>query len=151
MRVSARGVAACLSAIVVGLSASAAPAQTQAKSLKDQLVGHWQLVSVMINGNAPYGSNPQGSMFIDAAGHFSVVVISGGNARNIAYFGTYTVDDASHLMTLHIDGSSGGSGQNAAGRDLKRSVSISGDQLIVANQTPAGAPGAVQMTWKQAD
>ncbi len=150
MKIAARRIGACVS-LLLGLALmSPASAQSAAKSLKDQLVGHWQLVSVTVNGGTPYGAAPQGSMFLDAAGHVSVIVISDGGARNIAYFGTYTIDDADKTMSLHVDGSSGGAG-NASGRTFKRSVQVQGNEMVIANQTPAGAPGKLKETWKQAN
>ena len=153
MKITARGIMACVSLLVILAQASIATpslAQTPRRSLKDELVGHWQLVSVAVNGTAPYGANPLGSMFIDSGGHFSVIVISAGDARSISYFGTYTVDDADKSVTIHVEGSTGGSGVNAAGRDLKRLVTLSGEELIVANDTPSG-PGALKLTWKKAN
>jgi Lipocalin-like domain len=123
----------------------------QAKSLKDQLVGHWQLASVTMDTRTPYGTTPTGSMFLDGGGHFSVIVISSGNARNVSYFGTYTVDDANKTMTLHIEGSSGGIGLNLAGHDQTRLVTISGDELTVQSQGPSGTPGNMKLIWKQAN
>jgi hypothetical protein len=141
--------------LLIGLAtvplAPLAAAQTSPQSLKQRLVGHWQLVSVTANGSMPYGANPEGSMFLDAGGHFSVIVISAGDARNIAYFGTYTVDDTGASVTFHIAASSGGSGTNAGGRDLKRLVTFAGNQLIVSNQAPSGAPGSIKLTWTQAN
>jgi hypothetical protein len=154
MKITARGVVAGVSSLMILTLASIATptlAQSPTKSLNDQLLGHWQLDSVTINDSAPYGANPQGSMFLDAGGHFSVIVISAGQARNISYFGTYTVNDADKSMTMHIDASSGGGDVNAAGRDEKRLVTFSGDELTVANQTASGAAGAVKLTWKQAN
>jgi hypothetical protein len=121
-------------------------AQTPEKSIKDQLVGHWQLVSVTINDTAPYGANPQGSMFFDANGNYSVIVLSGGNARNVSYFGTYTVSDSENTVTLHIDGSSHA---NADGRDQKRLVTFSGDELITSTPTSSGRKGSIKLTWKR--
>jgi len=106
---------------------------------------------VTANERTPYGANPEGSMFLDAAGHFSIIVISDGNARSLAYFGTYTVSDADKLLTVHIEDSTGGGSPNAAGRDLKRLVALNGDELTIQNQTPAGAPGNVKLTWKRAN
>jgi hypothetical protein len=154
MKIAVRGIVACVSSLIILALASIATsssAQTPAKSLKDQLVGHWQLVSVAINDRTPYAADPQGSMFLDASGHYSVIVISVGEARSISYFGTYTVNDADKSMTMHVDASSGGSGVKAAGRDEKRLITFSGDHLIVANQTPSGAPGPVKVTWKEAN
>jgi hypothetical protein len=150
MKITARGIGACAS-LLLGLAlASPAPAQSAAKSLKDQIVGHWQLVSVTVDGGTPYGASPQGSMFLDATGHLSVIVISDGGARNIAYFGTYTLDDADKTMSIHVDGSSGGNG-NAGGRTFKRLVQLQDNELVLANQAPTGAPGRLKETWKQAD
>jgi hypothetical protein len=142
----ARTIVAVGSLFAALASAAAAIAQTPGSSLKDQLVGHWQLVSVSINNTTPYGANPQGSMMLDAGGHYSVIVISDGGAKNISYFGSYTVDDAAKTMIMHIDGSTHTS---TDGRDQKRFVTLSGDQLI--QDTLAGRRGSVRLTWKRAN
>jgi lipocalin-like protein len=139
---------ASLAMISLVAIASAALAQSSAKPLRDQLVGHWGLVSVRINGAAPYGEAPKGSMFLDAAGHYSVVVITTGAARDISYFGTYTTDDADGSITIHIEASSDSA---AAGRDEKRFVRFDGDELIASSQQPAGSAGGVTLTWKRAN
>lgn len=131
--------------------AVAAPsrAQAPAHAIKDQLVGNWQLAAITVNDTTPYGAAPQGSMFFDAAGHYSVIVISAGTARSIAYFGTYTIDEPTNAVTFHIDGSNI---RRAVGRNEKRTVSITGDQLTVENQgsaNPALPGGAIKMTWKR--
>ncbi len=144
---TARGAAAGL-ACLLALASIASPslAQTPANSLKAQLVGHWTLVSVSIGGSQPYGGHPQGSMFFDAGGHYSLIVVSGGAARGISYFGDYTVDDASDTVTMHIAASSRA---GAAGRDEKRFVTFSGDELIVANRKTPGPLGGVELTWRR--
>jgi hypothetical protein len=152
MRITARDVTASLSLFVMlATMVCTTPSAAQEKSLKDALVGHWQLISVSVNGRTPYGANPQGSMFLDAAGHFSVIVISDGNARSLAYFGTYTTNDADKSVAIHIEDSAGGGTPNAAGRDLKRLVTLSGDELAVENELATGAPGAIKVTWKRAN
>jgi hypothetical protein len=125
-------------------------AQTLGKSLKEALIGHWQLISVTANDRTPYGTDPHGSMFIDAAGHFSIIVISNGGARSVAYYGTYTVNDADKLMTLHLEDSVGGGTPNAAGRDLKRLVVLNGDEMTIQNERQDGTPGTIKLTWKRA-
>ena len=90
MKIKARSIAACVASLIILALASIDAtlfAQTPTKSLKDQLVGHWQLVSVSVNNTTPYGANPQGSMFFDAGGHYSVIVVTAGKARNVSYFG----------------------------------------------------------------
>ena len=131
--------------------AKASLAQAPTKSLKDQVVGHWQLVSVTVNDTASYGANPQGSMFVDAGGHFSVIVISSGDATSIAYFGTFVLNDADKSGTGHIEGVVGGSGTGVPEHDEKRSLSLNGDELTVQSQMPSGALGSVKLTWKRAD
>ncbi len=144
-----RAAAACMSSLMILLlSAAIAPlsAQTPAKSIKDQLVGHWQLVSVTVNGNMPYGANPQGSMFLDADGHYAIIVVSDGKARNISYFGTYTVNDADSSMTLHVDASSRARGD---GHDQKRMVTFSGDELIQQTPPSSSPVGSIKLIWKR--
>ncbi|MGD0565304.1 MAG: hypothetical protein ABSA66_19725 [Roseiarcus sp.] len=149
MRNIARGVVACVSSLILLASISAPSfAQTSSKSLMDQLTGHWRLVSISIGDSQPYGANPQGSMFLDAGGHYSVIVITGGGASSISYFGTYTVDDADASMTMHIAASSRA---GAAGRDEKRLVTFSGNELIVENQKSAHALGLIKLTWMRAN
>jgi len=150
MKVTARRIGTCV-LLLLGLTfAPPLSAQSAGSSLKQQLIGHWQLVSVTVGERTPYGAAPQGSMFLDAKGHLSVIVISDGDARNISYFGTYTVDDATKSMTIHVDASSGGSG-NAGGRSFKRLLQLQGNELVMANEAPVGAPGVIKQTWKQAN
>lgn len=146
MKITGRGMAAGVSSFIILLAL-----MTTSFAQNSLLAGHWQLVSVSINGTLPYGASPQGSMFLDAAGHFSVIVITNGSARNIAYFGTYKLDDGDKSLTMRIEASSGGSGANNAGREEKRLITLEGDELIVQSQTPSGAPGPVKITWKRAN
>ena len=150
MKISARGLVSGAPLLVGLVLMSSALAQSAATSLKQQLVGHCQLVSVALGDGTPYGAAPQGSMFLDAEGHLSVIVISDGGARSISYFGTYTVDDAAKSMTIHVDGSSGGSG-NTSGRSFKRLLQLQGNELVMTNKAPANAPGVIKQTWKQAN
>jgi hypothetical protein len=152
MRIATRGVTQSFSLLVIlAMMFLAMPSSAQEKSLKDALVGHWQLVSVSVNGRTPYGDNPHGSLFVDAVGHFSVIVVSDGNARSLAYFGTYTINDADKSMVIHVEDSAGGGTPNAAGRELKRLLTLNGDELSVQNELATGAPGSVKVTWKRAN
>jgi hypothetical protein len=150
MKISARGIAALELLLVTLLFGFAGVSLAQpSKSLKEQLVGHWQLVSISINDSTQaYGTDPHGSMFADAAGHYSVIVISAGGARNISLFGSYTVDDASSSVTLHIDASNL---TDAVGQDVKRFVAINGDELTATSRRGAGPVGPVTMIWKRSN
>jgi hypothetical protein len=147
MNIPARRILAFASSLWIASLLSTSFAQSPAKSLKDRLIGHWQLVSVTINGQTPYGANAKGSMFLDAGGHYSVVVVTAGEAKSIAYFGSYTVGDADNLVTFHVDASSRASGSE---RDQIRLASLNGDQLTLASQKP-GPIGGVNLTWKLAN
>jgi hypothetical protein len=118
--------------------------QAQGSSLKDQLVGQWQLVSISINDAAPYGDKPTGSMLLDAGGHYSIIVLSDGGARNIAYYGTYTVDEAGKTATMHVAGSTR---SKADGRDQKHTMTVNGNQLV--DERTLGRNGSVKMTWQR--
>ena len=128
------------------LFAGAAAAETP--TLASRLVGHWSLVSVAIGGQKPYGADPQGSMFFDAAGHYSVVVVAAGGAGAIAYFGEYALDEAAGVLSLHIDA---GSRAAAAGSDEKRLVQLDGDVLTLRNEHSSNGLSAVTLVWKRAD
>ena len=143
MRTIARRFAATLAALMVAGAAFA-----QSPTLAGRLVGHWSLASVAIGGQQPYGASPQGSMFFDAAGHFSIIVASGGNAGSIAYFGEYKVDEATNVVNLHIDA---GTRHSAAGRDQRRIAALNGDQLTLTSDKSPHGLGTVTLIWKRAD
>ena len=128
--------------IVVGAAAAQTP------TLASRLVGHWSLVSVAIGEQRPYGADPKGSMFFDAAGHYSVVVVGAGGAGAIAYFGEYTLNEAAGALSLQIDACSRAA---AAGRDEKRLVQLDGDALTLRSDRASRGLGGVTLVWKRAD
>jgi hypothetical protein len=65
---------------------------------------------------------------------------------SIAYFGTYSANDADKTLTMHIDGSTY---PNWAGMDQKRTVEMSADDLKYTNASPSMAQGIVTVTWKR--
>ena len=144
--------AACLIAGASLFAAGAASAQSPGPALASRLVGHWSLVSAAIGDQHPYGPGPQGSMFFDAAGHFSVVVSSPvarpGRAGGIGYFGEYKVDEAASVVTIHIDASTR---PGAAGRDERRIAALDGDTLTLKSGQSANGLGTVTLVWKRAD
>ena len=151
-----------LSAIAaVGLVMSLNGAMAQTKSLKDQLVGSWTLVSA-----EPYGTNPKGSYMFDANGRFSAILMRNdlpkytSNSRtqataaeykgtvdgSIAYFGTYSVSGTD--LDLHVEGSTYA---NWIGTVQKRTnVSVAGDELKYNVPAPSdGRPTAAPTVWKR--
>ena len=128
--------------IVAGAAAAETP------TLASRLVGHWSLVSVAIGDQRTYGAEPKGSMFFDAGGHYSVVVVAAGRAGAIAYFGEYMLDEATGVLSLHIDA---GNRADAAGADEKRLVQLDGDALTLRNDHVSHSLGGVTLVWKRAD
>lgn len=138
-----------LSAIAaVGLLASLpSSAVAQQKSLKEQLIGTWTLVSCNstdANGaKVPYCVNPKGILILDANGQYAVMIFAGGRSNatavpSAANFGTWSVNEADKTITRHYVGALTPSNEGA---DSKYSVSLTGDGLKFAGQTslPSGA------------
>jgi Lipocalin-like domain len=142
---------------------------TSASSLKQQAVGTWKLMSVFVDGPhkvEPYGPSPAGMMFVDAGGNFSVSIVRAGipkfesknrttgtDAENkaavqgsLAYFGTYTINDADSSITVTIESSNY---PNFEGETQKRILALNGDELLVTNPSPSGGGGVAKQIWKR--
>jgi len=160
-----------LSAITtLGLALLAGGALAQQKTLKEQLTGTWTLVS---NDNvAPdgtkrqlYGPNPKGILILEANGSFAQILLRAdvpkfksdnrleGTAEEnkavvqgtTAQFGTWSVEEASKTLILHLDGNVF---PNLAGTDSKRPVTLAGDELKVSNPAP-GSGGKSEAVFKR--
>ena len=157
------------SALIFGfaLPSEKAVAQTTAKDL----VGTWTLVSVTLERDGKktdfYGPNPQGQMTFDPNGRISFMVtrsdlpkFASNNRQagtpeenkavvqgSLAYFGTYSVDEAAKTVTVHIEGCSF---PNWNGIDQKRSFSISGDELKWGTPTTSLGSGTALDVFKRA-
>jgi Lipocalin-like domain len=147
----------------LGLVMSLNSAMTQTKSIKEQLVGTWTLVSweqTNKDGSKQqdFGPNPKGVASFDANGRFFVMFARPDlpkiastdrtkvtpqeaqaiNVGSIAYFGTYTVDEPSKTVSLKIESSTY---PNQLGTEAKRVItSITPDELKYTNPTPVGGP-----------
>lgn len=143
------------------------------QSAQDQFVGTWTLVSIRYvrpDGAAvePFGPHAKGMLVFDGI-HFSTEVMAAAlpkfksNNRIIgtpeeyeaishgvvAYFGTYTVDEAASVVTLHIERSSF---PNWEGTDQKRKFSFSKNELrYSAASTTANPAEAAELVWRKAD
>jgi hypothetical protein len=155
----------------VGLALQASPATSQQRSLKDQLVGSWTLVSwVQTNQDGSkyerFGSKPVGVNMFSPDGHFSLIFerpdlpkIASNNpakptpeeanaitAGSIAYFGTYAVDEASKTITLQIDGTTL---PNQLCMAQKRAIkSLTATELTYTNPTSV-AGGTIDVTFEE--
>jgi hypothetical protein len=139
------------------------------KSDKERLVGSWILVSLTSGDGTrqPYGPNPKGTMMVDANGHFSITVVrsdlprfasnnrmTGTAAENtaivqgcIAYFGTYSIDEATHVITVNVAGSTF---PNFDGGTQTRILSFDGDEVTYLNPTPSMGGGTAKVTYRRA-
>ena len=121
-------------------------------NLQAQLVGTWRLMSAedLVNGQwVPYtfGNPPSGYFIYDATGHASIQIMTTppqkittpdsptpGQAlaifnAYIAYYGTYTVDEANIHHQVE-----GAWDPSQVGTDQVRPYALSGDTLIIGDQ-----------------
>jgi Lipocalin-like domain len=107
--------------------ALSSPALAQQKSVKDELVGAWTLISVnseMDDGTKgePFGPSPKGIIIFSSDGHFSlfqsraeITKIAANDrakataeeaqsivASSIAYYGTYSIDENAKVMIVNL-------------------------------------------------
>lgn len=146
-----RIVAVALGLGLLGSSMLASP------SVKERLGGTWRLVSIE-NRESPdapwqkrFGDQPRGYIMYDATGHMAVQIEKtpvpskfgadddwkptpdealGVYLGYLAYFGTYTVDETSSVVTHHVEGSLRPS---YAGTDQLRPATFEGDRLILSD------------------
>src|SRR5262245_34350968 len=155
-----------------GLAMLPGNALAQQKTLKEQIIGTWTIVSS--DSTAPdgkkeqlFGPNPKGILVFDASGQTVQVIVHPGvpkfkiNNRlkgtpeentaavhgTTATFGTYTVDETSKTITVRNVGSMF---PGQAGTDTKRIVtSVTADELKFTN--PATAAGMrAENVWRRA-
>jgi hypothetical protein len=156
--------------LAVGSSASDFPAQQ--KSLKQQLLGTWALVSsdqIRPDGSKlkQFGANPKGINVFDANGRFFVMIASADNSQiagrdstsanpekiggliavSIAYYGTYLVDEADEVVILHLDASTF---PNQIGTDQKRIITSLTVNELTYSSLPATSGVQLRQVWKRA-
>ena len=127
----------------LGLALLAVNAVAQQKTLKETIVGTWSVASVSdhyedgkkIN---PWGAGMSGNLTFDNSGHFSQILIGEqqpamksndprrADALAIAYFGSYTVNEADKVVSVKVEHATNSSRNGA---DQKWTVTISADAL----------------------
>ena len=147
-------------------------AVSQQKSLKEQLIGTWILVSnenVAPDGTKRqlFGANPKGILILDANGRYAQVQarpdrpkfksnnrLKGTPEENkaaqegaIAQFGTWTVDEAKRTLMVRIEASVY---PNSAGTTSNRAISsLTADEMKYLNPAPA-AGGKTESVYRRA-
>src|SRR5437762_7380687 len=133
----------------LGLALVPSGAVAQQRTLKEQLVGTWTLVSseyTLSNGTKrqQYGANPKGILIFDAGGRYAAVTGRADRPKTpsrfqitteemgraaleyAANFGTWSVNEADKTLTRRFEAALI---PNNEGTDLKVSVSLAGDEL----------------------
>jgi lipocalin-like protein len=144
-----------------------------AQSPTEQIVGAWTLVSadsVRPDGSRVqvFGTTPKGIMIFSRDGHFALVQMRAdlpriaANSRDqatpdenkaivqgsIAYFGTYSVNEAEKVINLKLEGSTFAN-ILGAGEQKRLITSLTLDELRFTNpRTPTGA--TLEVGWKRA-
>ena len=144
----------------------------QSKSLQEQLLGSWILVSNFMeraDGTKVdlFGTNPKGILIFAADGRFSTLVAradlpklaSANRGRttpeeskavvegSLAYYGTYSVNDLEKVVTVRIEGSTF---VNQVGAVQKRVItSMTADEITVTNPASTSG-GAIHLVWRRA-
>ncbi|HEY6259428.1 MAG TPA: lipocalin-like domain-containing protein [Xanthobacteraceae bacterium] len=162
-----------LSAIAaLGLVLPPTGAAAEPKTLKEQLVGAWDLVSIIATDRAGSksdrrGPNPKGLLIFDASGRYSILTsrtelpnfkidnVNQGTAEEnkavmtgmIANVGTWTVDEKTKTITTNVEA---GSFPNLNGHTQTRVISsLTADELRYVNG--ASVSGTVdEATWRRA-
>lgn len=145
---------------------------THAASLKSQVVGTWRLVSAETTNKDgskvhTFGEKPNGMVIFGADGRYvqvnlsaSIPKFASGNRMTgtaeenkavvqgmIAYYGTWTVDEGSKVLTQHVDA---GSYALHTGTDYKRPIStLTGDDLVFTNPGSSAGGGTTVLTFKR--
>jgi Lipocalin-like domain len=156
--------------LVLGLVPLTGDAVAQQKTLKEQLIGTWALVSnttTLPDGTKAdtWGPNPKGQAIYESNGRMSFIITASNlpkfasNNRgtgtpdenkavvlgSIAYFGTYAVNETDKSYTVQIESSTF---PNWAGTAQKRMIVISGDEFTFSNPAGSGG-GSIESKWKR--
>ena len=129
-------------------------AMAQQKSLKEQLVGTWTLASVTEvyqdgRKENPWGPAVKGAVSFDGNGKVLLMIIGAdlpapsgkpqeSSRMVVAYFGTYSVDEAAKTVTYTAERATT---PNFDGLARKASVTLSGDELVQTSASIATPQG----------
>lgn len=156
---------------LLGLAMSSRSAVAKQKTLKEQLIGTWLVVSNVTTSPDgtkvdTFGPNPKGIFIYESNGRFAIISIRAGIPKfasdnrstgtadenkavvqgSIAYFGTYSVNEADKSLTAQVESATF---PNWVGDTQKRKIAISGDDLTFLN--PGGsAGGSAEIKLKRA-
>jgi hypothetical protein len=140
----------------VGALVLSAAAQNHAPvSDKERLIGAWRLVSITGPDGKPVSDGvPQGMLMYTRDGHMSVQLMypEAANAQSNEYvkngyeasFGSYDVNEATHVLTHHVQGSV--TRALLVGKDLPRIYRLSAAGRLIIRSARADEHWSV--TWE---
>ena len=156
--------------MMLGAALAAVVLPAGAQTLKEQVVGTWELVSLVVHQGDKkvelFGPNPRGIQMMTEDGHFTNIItreglplyaganrmkgtaeeyIAIGQGSN-ALFGSYEVDEAQSIVTFNVDVSTF---PNWEGERQHRVSRIEGDVWHYTNPMTAIGPGRVEVIWKR--
>jgi len=125
----------------VALVPSSVLAQQQGTTLRQQLIGTWEIVSTSPEnrpGAQILGTNPKGVFMLGGSGKYAVTFENRNRPKTaersaagfVANFGTWSVNEADKTLAMHVEGSLTPSIEGTEG---KRTISLNGDELKVTN------------------
>jgi hypothetical protein len=161
------------SAFVIAALLAPLSAGAQGTSVKDGLLGAWSFVSVVAQSDdgtrtEPFGASPTGIIIFTPDGRFSLFQSSGNVPRiaandraratpeeaagvvreSIAYYGSYTVNEAAREFSLTLEGSTY---TNLMGSTPQRRIitTLTPSELAFSNpRTPSGV--TLHTVWRRA-
>jgi hypothetical protein len=167
--VNRRNILVILAMSAWGSTLLSVDARAQQKSMKEQLVGTWRYVAsnaTRPDGSSLWGENANGLFILTENGNFSWQVfrsdrprfasnnrlnasadeLKATNQGSLAYFGTYSVDEADKTVTFRTGASTF---PNSEGEVLKRLITtLTADELVYTN--PATTLGArIEAAWRR--
>ena len=162
-----------LTGLSLSLMAMATIAPAQPRSLKDQVVGAWELASAQTTNKDgstvhSFGPNPKGMVIFEANGRYVQVNLSAslpkfasGNRMkgtadenravvqgSISYYGTWHVDEAAKLMVQRVEANSYAL---HTGTEYKRPISkLTADELVFTNPVSSAGGGFTVLSFRRA-
>jgi Lipocalin-like domain len=156
--------------MALSLSLLSGNAVAQQKTLKEQLVGTWSLVSYDSIGTdgskkAVFGNQPKGVLMFDASGHYAMVLTDPGRPKwksdlrtqttpeeftaaakgLIAQYGGWSVDEATKTWTRKVEGALS---PGLAGEEQKVTVAVSADELKVTTASSGVTGGKTEQVFR---
>ena len=159
-----------MATIALGAALAVAALPAGAQTLKEQLVGTWELISLVVHQGGKrielFGPRPRGIQVMTEDGHFTNIItreslplyaganrmkgteeeyVAIGQGSN-ALYGSYEVDEARSIVTFNVDVSTF---PNWEGERQHRVSWIEGDVWYYTNPMTAIGPGRVEVIWKR--